>query len=80
MHQPTVGAALAAITKPELCALTRQTGLAVALASAASAQPTLSGDGYHATFTQPPSWPYAEGIGVPHGKDIAVDIWFDVAE
>ena len=39
-----------------------------------------SSDVSTATFTQPPSWPYAEGIGVPHGKDIAVDIWFDVAE
>ena len=27
-------------------------------------------------FTQPPSWPYAEGIGVPHGEDITVQIWF----
>jgi len=33
-----------------------------------------------ATFTQPPNWPYAEGIGVPHGEDIAVDVWFEVAE
>ncbi|MBM3476106.1 MAG: hypothetical protein FJX75_22785 [Armatimonadetes bacterium] len=33
-----------------------------------------------ATFTQPPSWPYAEGIGVPHGTDIAVDVWFNVPE
>lgn len=29
-----------------------------------------------ATFTQPPQWPYAEGILVPFGEDIAVDIWF----
>ena len=29
-----------------------------------------------AVFTQPPTWPYAEGIGVPFGEDIAVDIWF----
>jgi len=27
-------------------------------------------------FTQPPSWPYAEGILVPHGQNITVDIWF----
>lgn len=33
-----------------------------------------------ATFTQPPNWPYAEGIGVPHGEEIAVDVWFDVEE
>jgi hypothetical protein len=31
-----------------------------------------------ATFTQPPGWPYAEGIGVPHGQNIEVDVWFDV--
>lgn len=31
-----------------------------------------------ATFTQPPSWPYAEGVLVPHGRDIAVDLWFEV--
>jgi hypothetical protein len=29
------------------------------------------------TFTQPPEWPYAEGIGVPFGSDIEVDVWFD---
>jgi hypothetical protein len=29
-----------------------------------------------ATYTQPPSWPYAEGILVPHGQDIAVELWF----
>jgi len=29
-------------------------------------------------FTQPPGWPYAEGVGVPHGEDIAVDVWFEV--
>jgi hypothetical protein len=33
-----------------------------------------------ATFTQPPNWPYAEGIGVPHGEDIAVDVWFNVVK
>jgi len=27
-------------------------------------------------YTQPPNWPYAEGILVPHGKNITVDIWF----
>ena len=31
-------------------------------------------------FTQPPGWPYAEGVGVPHGEDIEVDVWFDVEE
>jgi hypothetical protein len=39
-----------------------------------------SSDTSTATFTQPPSWPYAEGIGVPHGTDIAVDVWFNVPE
>ncbi len=29
-----------------------------------------------ATFTQPPEWPYAEGIGVPFGTDIEFVIWF----
>ena len=29
-----------------------------------------------AAFTQPPGWPYAEGIGVPHGQNITQDIWF----
>lgn len=29
-----------------------------------------------ATYTQPPEWPYAEGIGVPFGEDIQVDLWF----
>jgi hypothetical protein len=32
-----------------------------------------------ATFTQPPGWPTAEGILVPFGDEIAVDIWFEVA-
>jgi len=31
-----------------------------------------------ATFTQPPTWKYAEGIGVPRGDNIEVEIWFDV--
>jgi hypothetical protein len=31
-----------------------------------------------ATFTQPPGWPYAEGIGVPHGQNIEVDVWLAV--
>ena len=30
-----------------------------------------------AAYTQPPSWPFAEGIGVPFGEDITVEIWFD---
>jgi hypothetical protein len=38
----------------------------------------LSSDIAAATFTQPPTWPYAEGVLVPHGQDIAVDLWFDV--
>lgn len=29
-----------------------------------------------AVFTQPPEWLYAEGIGVPFGENITVDIWF----
>lgn len=29
-----------------------------------------------ATYTQPPEWPFAEGIGVPFGQEIAVDVWF----
>jgi hypothetical protein len=29
-----------------------------------------------ATYTQPPDWPHAEGIGVPFGEGITVDIWF----
>ncbi len=31
-----------------------------------------------ATFTQPPGWLHAEGIGVPFGENITVDIWFDL--
>ena len=27
-------------------------------------------------FTQPPNWPYAEGVGVPHSHQITVQIWF----
>ena len=30
-------------------------------------------------YTQPPSWLYAEGVGVPFGANITVDIVFDVA-
>jgi len=29
-----------------------------------------------AAWTQPPGWPYAEGIKVPFGQYITVDIWF----
>lgn len=29
-----------------------------------------------AAFTQPPMWPYAEGILVPFSESITVDIWF----
>ncbi len=39
-----------------------------------------SSDISSAAFTQPPTWPYAEGVLVPHGIDIEVDIWFDVNE
>ncbi|MFQ6097541.1 MAG: hypothetical protein ACE5O2_07410, partial [Armatimonadota bacterium] len=39
-----------------------------------------SSDVSAATYTQPPGWPYAEGILVPHGEDIEVEIWFDAAE
>ncbi len=28
------------------------------------------------TFTQPPEWRYAEGVGVPFTETITVDIWF----
>ncbi|MGI6609054.1 MAG: hypothetical protein ACOX4G_00845 [Limnochordia bacterium] len=28
-------------------------------------------------YTQPPQWPYAEGIGIPFTESISVDIWFD---
>jgi hypothetical protein len=33
-----------------------------------------------AAYSQPPSWPFAEGIPVPHGTPIRVDIWFERAE
>lgn len=36
----------------------------------------ISSDVAAATFTQPPSWPHAEGVLVPHGQDITVDLWF----
>ncbi|MEW6355493.1 MAG: hypothetical protein AB1696_04145 [Planctomycetota bacterium] len=29
-------------------------------------------------YTQPPNWPYAEGVGVPHGSPIESEIVFDV--
>jgi hypothetical protein len=38
----------------------------------------ISSDIAAATFTQPPGWPHAEGVLVPHGQDITVDLWFDV--
>ena len=28
-------------------------------------------------YTQPPTWPYCEGIGIPFGQDIAVEIRWD---
>jgi hypothetical protein len=31
-----------------------------------------------AAYTQPPEWPYAEGIGVPFVKNIEVELWFDL--
>lgn len=31
-----------------------------------------------AAFTQPPSWPYLEGIGVAEGEPIRVELWFEV--
>jgi len=31
-----------------------------------------------AAFTQPPEWPYAEGVGVPFVKNIEVELWFDL--
>ena len=30
-----------------------------------------------ATYTQPPGWRHAEGIGVPQGDDITVDVWLN---
>ncbi|MDD4869780.1 MAG: hypothetical protein PHR77_04405, partial [Kiritimatiellae bacterium] len=30
------------------------------------------------TFTQPPEWPYAEGILVPQDNKIEVDLWFNL--
>jgi hypothetical protein len=38
----------------------------------------ISSDVAAASFTQPPNWPYAEGVLIPHGQDITVDLWFDV--
>lgn len=38
----------------------------------------ISSDVAAASFTQPPNWPYAEGVLVPQGQDITVDLWFDV--
>ena len=38
----------------------------------------ISSDIAAATFTQPPGWAYAEGVLVPHGQDITVDLWFAV--
>jgi hypothetical protein len=38
----------------------------------------ISSDIAAATFTQPPGWPHAEGVLVPHGQDITVDLWFEV--
>ncbi len=29
-------------------------------------------------FTQPPEWPYAEGIRVPADKNVEIDLWFDL--
>jgi hypothetical protein len=29
-----------------------------------------------AAFTQPPGWPYAEGIGIPFDRNIEVELWF----
>ncbi|NUP99081.1 MAG: hypothetical protein HUU35_04400 [Armatimonadetes bacterium] len=31
-----------------------------------------------ATYTQPPTWPYFEGIGVPLGENITAEIWFEL--
>jgi hypothetical protein len=38
----------------------------------------ISSDVAAATFTQPPTWPYAEGVLVPHGRSITVDLWLNV--
>lgn len=37
-----------------------------------------SSDVSTAIFTQPPEWPSAEGICLPFGQDIAVDMWFPI--
>ena len=29
-------------------------------------------------FTQPPGWAHGEGIMIPHGENIAVDVWFEL--
>ncbi len=31
-----------------------------------------------ATWSQPPGWPHAEGIRVPAGQPLEVDLWFDL--
>jgi hypothetical protein len=33
-----------------------------------------------AEYTQPPGWPYGQGIAVPFDRDITVDLWFAVQE
>ena len=33
-----------------------------------------------ATYSQPPDWTYAEGIGVPFGTDVSTDVWFLAAQ
>ncbi len=35
-----------------------------------------SSDVSTATYSQPGEWLYAEGIGVPFGREIEVDLWF----
>ncbi|MBT3375538.1 MAG: hypothetical protein HN742_04555 [Lentisphaerae bacterium] len=37
---------------------------------------TCSSNVSSSAFTQPPNWPYAEGVGVPHSQQITVQIWF----
>ncbi|MCX7819408.1 MAG: hypothetical protein N2652_09425 [Kiritimatiellae bacterium] len=33
-----------------------------------------------ATWSQPPEWPHAEGLRVPAGRAIELDLWFDAVE
>jgi hypothetical protein len=39
-----------------------------------------SSDVHTLAYTQPPTWPYAEGVGVPFGESITADVRFALAE